>query len=66
MAGTMVRVALDLRDRFGNVTASRDDAALAVEAAGTRAVAFEEREGNTFQCVLSRVACGLSSMFWQL
>ena len=50
IAGTEVRVALDLRDRFGNVSASRSEQHVAVEATGACTAPFEEFTTDSFRC----------------
>ena len=53
VAGTEVRVALDLRDRFGNVSASRSEQHVAVEATGACTAPFEEFTTDSFRCVVA-------------
>ncbi len=50
LAGTEVRVALDMRDRFGNVSASRSEQHVSVEATGACTVPFEEYTTDSFRC----------------
>ena len=52
VAGTEVRVALDMRDRFGNVSASRSEQHVAVEATGACTAPFEEFPTDSFRCEL--------------
>ena len=50
VAGTEVRVALDMRDRFGNISASRSEQHVAVEATGACTAPFEEFTTDSFRC----------------
>lgn len=51
VAGTTLRVALKVRDRFGNETTSRSEQ-VAVVAVGPSLVTFGEVQGGAFQCAL--------------
>jgi len=53
VAGTEVRVALDMRDRFGNVSAARSDQHVAVEATGACTAPFEESTTDSFRCAVT-------------
>ena len=55
LAGTEVRVGLDMRDRFGNVSASRSEQHVSVEATGACTVPFEEFTTDRFRCA-SRIS----------
>lgn len=52
-AGTVVWVAVNLFDRFGNETEPSSDHTVAVTAIGPKTVVFEELEGDAFQYALS-------------
>ncbi len=62
MAGTEVRVALDMRDRFGNVSASRSEQHVAVEATGACTAPFEEFTTDSFRCAVA----GLPGGHWSI